>query len=348
MGAGDTRRLRAAVGAVVCSLLVAAAGGLPARAQSDSDYGAEKAVAIDVSGGGGAGLIDRPGRSCADGGNGAHFHYEYGAELPAGTFTSLPGDVRVHLDLHAEAAGAPQPTYARAFMPSGASSVAISNERGTIRLALEATGAATCDAAGIGFDGTRLTAPVTGTWTVVEATGSYRQARAGADAAKNTFELSAEVAPGADNPFRLKLDGALKVLKPSLQVTAKKTYWGFLGIDYGLRRVTVVYEVKNVGRGDAYGVMLADVASPTAGVTVLGPKVQKLGDLAGNEDPLAGEAEDARVKFQFGLTKPCSAVILKCRFDGTLTVTMPDALDQPVQFTQTVQATAPALPPPVL
>ena len=326
-------------------LIVAGAAGVPARAQSPDPYGAEKPLTLDVSGVNGAGVIDRPGRSCGEGGNGAHFHYGYGAELPAGAFTSLPADVRLHLDLHAEASGAPQPAYAKAFMLGESSSVAISTERGTIRLALK-SGTGSCDDPNLGFDGTKLTAPATGTWRVVEATGSYRQAREGAGA--NTFELSAEVAPGADNAFRLKLNGAVKVLKPALELRVKKTYWGFLGADYALRRVTVVYEVRNAGRGDAYGVTLTDVTSPTAGVAVLGPKVQKLGDLAGGEDPAGGETEDARVKFQFGLSKPCSLVILNCRFDGTLAVSMPDALDQPIQFTRTVQATAPALPPPVL
>lgn len=348
VGSGGAGRRVVAIAAVVSALGLASPGGVPAgaAAAADADYGHPRPLALDVSGTNGAGRIDRPGRSCAEGGNGAHFHYEYGAPLAAGAFTSLPSSLRLQLDLHAEASGTPQPSYARAFMLGEASSVAISNERGTIRLALK-SGEGTCSAANLSFDGTRLTAPATGTWRVVEATGSYREARAGPG--PNTFELSAEVAPGADNPFRLRLNGSIQVLKPVPRVTVKKTYWGFLGVDYALRRVTVVYEVKNIGKGDAYGARLTDVVSTTAGTTPLGPKVQKLGDLAGASDPAKGEAEDARVKYQFALNQPCLAVILSCQFTSQLTVVLPDALDQPIEFKSgDLKATAPALPPPVL
>lgn len=334
---GRARRRKPARRLLLAVLLVAGAAG-PAAAQPAGT--APRPVAVDVSGANGTGLIDRPGRPCADGGNGAHFHYEYGSALPTGPLGTAPGNVRLHLDLHAEATGAPAPTYASAYLLGDESSASLSNERGTVRLALR-SGAGNCAGANLGFDGTRLTAPAAGTWTVAEATGSYRQASAAPG--PNVFELTTvEVAPGADNPFRLRLSGALNVLQPALQVAVKDTYWGFLGADYALRRVTVVYEVKNVGAGDAYGVRLTGVTSSTNGVTVLGPAVQRIGDLP------AGQSEEVRVKFQFGLKDPCSLVILSCSFHSTLAVSMPDAVDAPNSFSATVQAKAPALPPPVL
>jgi hypothetical protein len=313
-------------------------GASPSSAQTP--VGVARPVAFDVRGANGAGLIDRPGRPCGEGGNGAHFHYQYGAPLPAGSLGATPSDLRLHVDLHSEAGGAPQPAYTNAFLLGDESSAAVSNERGTVRLALS-SGAGTCGNANLGFDGARLTTPAAGSWTVAEATGSYRHATAGPGA--NTFELTtAELAPGADNQFRLKLNGSVRILQPALQVTAKQAYWGFLGADYALRRVTVVYEVKNVGAGDSYGVRLTNVTSPTNGVTVLGPKVQKLGDLA------AGETEEVRVKFQLGLLQPCALVVLSCGFSSSLALSMPDAVDAPNAFSATVQTKAPALPPPVL
>jgi hypothetical protein len=295
---------------------------------------------VSVTGTTGTGVIDRPGRSCAEGGYGAHFHYGYASPLPAGAFTKLvPGDLRLQLDLHSEAQGAgvaPQPSYTNGFLLGEESSAALSNERGTIRVALK-SGSGTCATPNVNFNGEKVTG-ASGTWRVVEATGSYRQA-----VGTGAFAIPvANFGPGADNPFFVGLNGTLDVLDPALQVDVKDTYWGFLGADYATRRVTVVYTVQNVGLGDAYNVVLKNATSSTNGVTALGPKDQKLGDLA------AGETEEIRVKYQLGLLQPCSLVILNCQFQSTLTIDAPDALDASNVFTKTKTTKAPALPPPVM
>jgi hypothetical protein len=289
-------------------------------------------LSLSVSGANGVGRIERPGISCADGGDGASWHYEYGAPIVGGVFSSLTGTAGLHLNLHSQAQGAPQATYNKAWLPPGQSYVTIGNYRGVIRLGL--VGGGTCAAPTLNFDGT--TASGAGTWSLTQGSGAYRQATG-----SGTFALaSAAVAPGADNPFNLSLTGSVSILLPSLKADVVSTYWGFGGIDYLSRIVTVVFRITNNGPGDAFGVRLTKVTSPTDGVTVLGPVPWKLGDL------LNGESELVRIKYQFALLKPCSAVILSCEFDSTLSVEMPDALDRIATYTSTKHATAPAFPPP--
>jgi hypothetical protein len=167
--------------------------------------------------------------------------------------------------------------------------------------------------------------------------GAYRDATG-----NGTFKLDqADVAPGADNPFRIQLNGSINILTPSLKVEVVGTYWGFLGLDYALRKVTVIYKITNTGPGDAFGVYLTSATSPTPGITSLGPVPQKLGDL------LAGESVTARTRYKLELLKPCDVVILNCKFTVTLGVNMPDALDRPATYTGSANTQAPTLPPPL-
>jgi hypothetical protein len=314
--------------------LVAATAGVLVPA---SGTGAQppQAINISISGPSGNGVFEKPGRLCsenADGEGGAYWHYNYGAPLNPGAFGAIPGELRYNLDLHSEPAGAPIASYNRAFLQGTDSKAALQNERGVMRLALSA---GSCTNKTLNFDGTTVSGG--GTWAVEGADGSYRQATG-----SGTFTIgNTSVAPGADNPFALTLNGVVDVLDPALQVEWVQSYWGFLGADYALRQVTVIYKITNIGEGDAYGVKLSHVSSPTNGVTVKGPVPQKLGDLA------AGESEEVRVRYALGLLQPCTAVILNCQFQTRLGVTMPDALDAPVELFQTVHVKAPNLPPPI-
>lgn len=311
--------------------------GTPAAATSPAAptiqpdrYAGAAPLTVAASGANGVGLIDAPGLPCAQGGAGSAFHTDYEAPLTPGVFSALSGVFRTHLDVHSEGHGAPIATYSNAYLQGDASRAVLENERGTVRFALRS---GSCTAPPLAFDG--HTASGAATWTVESADGAYRRAIGGGTAAITR----ADVNPGADNPFTIGLSGSIDVLAPTLQVDVVKTYWGFLGVDYALRRATVVYRVTNVGSGDAFGVRLTAVSSPTAGVTVLGSVPQALGDLS------SGESEEVRIVYQLGLLQPC-LLIFSCNFATTLTVNLPDALDRPSSQTATVNAKAPLLPPP--
>lgn len=294
------------------------------------------------------------GESCAEGGDGGYWHYGYEATLPNNVLTNvtpIPGDLRLSLDLHSEkhqVRTTPEPLAANpanpsAFLLGDSSRVSMSNRRGTVRLALES---GSCEAPSLAFDGT--SASGAGTWKIVGSSGAYRQA-----AGNGVFALTAGVAPGADNPWDLRLNGSIAVLKPKLKVEVTDTYWGFLGAHYALRWVSVIYKITNIGQGDAFDVRLTGATSPTPGVALigpidgnfpLGPIPQKLGDLS------AGESERVVLRWQLPLPSnnpPCKLVILGCQFANTLTFQVPDALDDVTVQSGTANAAAPNLPPPV-
>lgn len=299
-------------------------------------------LAVDIRATDGVGTSEHPGRSCAEGGSGAYWHYDYGAKLAPRVFSSLPGDVRAHLDLHSDVARFPNsagaypapPPGATAFLQGDGSHVSLLNERGSLRFRMTA---GDCAEPKLNFDG--VIASGGGAWAIGSdgGAGAYRQATG-----SGTFTLTAEVNPGADNTMALKLNGSIGVLQPSLKVEAVDTYWGGLGTDYLTRRVTVVYKATNTGPGDAFGTRMVSATSPTAGVSALGPQDQPLGDL------LAGEGQLFKVRYELGLDKPCALVILGCTFDTSVTVRMPDALDVAQDFTAPVKGVkAPDLPPPL-
>lgn len=303
---------------------------------------------------------------CTAGGDSDYWHFSSEAALPPGVLTgprsTLPGDVRLAADLHSPFHAIrvapepiPGPADDSAFLLPGASRVALSNNRGTVKLALES---GTCDRAGqtLDFDGlTARTADRPGAWKIVSSTGSYRQATGSGD-----FDLEADVSPGADNPWALTLRGAVAVIQPKLDVKVVETFWGRDGVDYAKREVGVVYDVTNIGAGDAFNVLLTKASSPTPGAslvaiiidgdnilidgnTPVGQFPRALGDLA------AGERERVVLKWQLPLPAgdpPCGLVILGCQIDTKLTFSLPDALDVATtpEFVRTVRA--PDLPPP--
>jgi hypothetical protein len=303
---------------------------------------------------------------CNAGGDADYWHFSSEAPLPAGVITGpqsiLPGDVRLAADVHSPFHAIrvapepiPGPAADSAFLLPGASRVALSNNRGTVKLALTS---GTCDRAAqtLDFDGlTARTADRPGAWTIVSSTGAYRQAQG-----SGAFDLEADVSPGADNPWSMTLRGGVAVIQPELQVRVVETFWGRDGVDYAKRQVGVAYDVRNAGAGDSFGVFLSAASSPTPGAslvaiiidgdnilidgnTPVGKFPRALGDLASNET--------ARVvlKWQLPLpagNPPCGLVILGCEIDTRLTFSLPDALDVATTPSFTVRVKAPDLPPP--
>lgn len=315
--------------AVACALAV------PTLAVAET--GPPVPLHVSVSGANGEGRIEAPGRTCAEGGSGAYWNYDYGSRLAAGAFSAQPGDLRLHLALHSDQVRFPNTQEQvlsegpRAFLQGTDSLATLANSRGTLTLRLRS---GTCDVPSLTFDGVSAAGP--GAWEVEGGDGSYRDATG-----SGTFALAADVAPGADNPFSLQLDGAVAVLQPQLGVEVLSTYWGSLGTDYLSRRVTVVYRITNTGQGDAFNATVASITSSTQGVTPLGATNLRLGDLP------AGDSEVVQVRFQLGLLGPCKLVILGCQFTTSTKVSWSDALDVVSQPAATSSAKAPTLPPPL-
>jgi hypothetical protein len=295
-------------------------------------------LSVTVTGTDGEGRIEAPGRSCTVGGDGAQWHYDYGGPYGTGVLGNVPGEVRLHVDLHSDRmrfpnTGPPVATAQPAGFLQGLGSYAtLLNRRGAVKVRLSSGGSCTA-APTMTFDGSNNYG--SGTWSMDQGTGSYRGATG-----SGTFDLVNEVNPGNDNKFTLKLLGTIDVLGATLKLEQIGTYWASLGADYLTRKVTVMYRVTNTGPGDAYGVRVTQATSPTAGVNPVGPIPQNLGDV------LAGQSRIVQVRWQLGLLQPCELVILNCEFDTTLKVDLPDALDRTSVQSATVHATAPNLPPP--
>ncbi|MDX1450822.1 MAG: hypothetical protein R3246_17360, partial [Acidimicrobiia bacterium] len=242
-----------------------------------------------------------------------------------------------------------------AFLLGDDSRVALTNQRGSLEIALES---GTCDEPSILFDGlvaqsaTAANFPPTqsdplppSTWRVVGGTGGY----AGAEGAGD-FVLFADVSPGADNPFALVLDGDLAVVQPDLGIHMVRSYWWLGTPDYVNRRVTVIYEVTNVGAGHAYDVTLFEAVSATPGVSLANRNSATLFD---NVPQLLGDLHPGETK-QFmlqwvlpapGNDPPCFLEILACQFASEITLFHWDALGIGAKTVQVVHATAPELPP---
>jgi hypothetical protein len=344
---------------VLAGLCVA---GADVGAQGDV-VGPPRALSASLVATAGSGRID-PGLSCAQGGDGGYWHYDYEAPLAPGVLTgaqsTLTGTSRLHLDLHSEdqivRATPAEALPGDAWLQGTESAVTLANQRGTVRMRLrsvaDAQGAGCDTAHSLAFNG--ITATGSGLrWDITEATGSYRQAEG-----TGTATLAADVAPGADNPGRVDLTGTIAVLQPSLKLEVVDSYWAFLGAHYLKRYVTVIYRVTNTGPGDAFGVRLTAASSPTTGVKLVGPlpfntATQSLGPIPQYlADLPSGESDIVRLRWGLPAPSgnpPCKLVILGCKFDTTLTFSMPDALDVAgAAKTATVQAKAPDFPPPVV
>ena len=287
----------------------------------------------------GAGNSTTPGRSCAEGGAGAAWHYDYGQKLAPGAFSALESEARVHLDVHSDtqrytnSAGAYAPG-STAFLQGDESHVSFMNQRGSVRLRLRS---GTCTNPSLAFNGSNASGG--GTWTVDAGTGAYRDVTPSG----GTFAINnAEVNPGADNILSRNLAGALTVPDPSLKLEVLGTYWGGLGTDYLTRRATVIFKITNTGPGDAFAATFQSSSSPTAGVTPMGPSPLSLGDLP------SGASQVVLVRYQLGLLSgPCKLILLGCSFGASATVNFPDAFDAPHVLTATVPTKAPNLPPPL-
>jgi hypothetical protein len=343
-GAGDKRTWRGGrrrlgrglswfrVAAATSGLAMILIGG---AAQSISAAGSQP-LSESASGNNGVGSIVNPGLSCANGGEGNYRDYLMTTTVPGGVVSSLAGNLRANLDVQHDGTEPPVgPVTNNAFLLGNISHATFSNQRGALQLALSS---GTCAKPTLPFDGTTVSG--SGTWAIDPAsdgnTGSYRQATG-----SGTFTLRAGVAPGADNPWSLVINGSMTVLQPSMSISVVNTFWGNLGLDYAVRNVSVTYRVTNTGLGDSFGDTLVSTSSSTPGVHPLGITPQPLGDLA------AGASTTVTVRYHLDLLAPCTLVILNCNFNSTLTATMPDALDVPSTQTASAPVTAPALPPPL-
>ncbi len=320
------------------ALIALAAAGALALVPATSATGAgPHDLTFSVAGSNGVGSIVNPGLPCASGGQGSYRDFTVAAPLPSGVLSNLTGDLRASLDVQHDGVEPPVgPVTTNAFLLGSVSHVTLSNQRGTVQLVLTS---GTCAKPTLPFDGTTV-GPATVTWAVDPTSpsnsGSYR-----GSSGSGTLQLQAGVAPGADNPWSMSSKGKITVLQPALSISVVNTFWGNLGLDYALRNVSVTYQIKNSGPGDAFGVVLASATSPTSGVTPLGPAPQALDDLA------SGATENVTVAYHLDLLQPCALVVLGCSFNTKLTVTMPDALDVPATQTASAQVTAPNLPPPL-
>jgi hypothetical protein len=304
--------------------------GVSLMATQPAAMGAPPApLTISVTGANGAGQTDQPGVPCSSGGSGASWQYDYGAAIPGGVFSALPGDVGLHLDLHSEG-----PTYSGAWLPTGQSYVVIENARGVLPLDLT-SGSGACGENSFAFDGT--VASGSGTFEAGEGSGSYREATG-----SGVFTLIAQVAPGSNNPFQLQMNGTISVLEPSLEVEVVSASWKLSDIllDPSWRTTTVVYRVTNAGPGDAFGVRLVGSTSPTPNVQALGSVPKNLGDLSAGESVLLSRG------YRFFEETVCSLVIFGCEFDAILSVELPDALDQPKTDARRVHVRVADLPQP--
>jgi len=338
----------------------------PTTTTTVSPAGAPRSFSANVSAANGRTRVERS-LPC-DGGDGdaGYWHLQGEQPLPAGILTAptnpLRGDFRLFADLHSpyhtirtspEPVAAPGPVASAAYLQPDASRVALSNARGTVKLALTS---GSCSRGGqtFAFDGLQASGP--GTWVIDSSSGSYRSATG-----SGTFTLDSGFAPGADNPWSIGLTGNVTVLQPKLAVELVETYWGRDGVDYLKRQVAAVYRVTNVGAGDTFAASLTSASSPTKGAslirimingknllidgnTPLGTFPRPLGDLSSTEDVLV------TIVWQLPLpsnTSACKLVILKCEITTNLGFSAPDALDLPTTHSASLKVRAPDLPPPL-
>jgi hypothetical protein len=354
MGHRRPRHARTAVVGLLVLLLVLSslvvAAGMAAAAPLDVNVGGENGTVRETE----------PGLSCADDGEGSYRHYFAEATLAPGVLSQLAGTARTTLDVHYDGPGAPPPGLANAYLLGTESHVTLANERGAIQILLRR---GTCAEPGLNFDGVTASLPTPGgSWSSASSdvlgSGAYRGATG-----SGTFGFTAEMNPGADNTWALRLAGSITVLQPGFTVVVDRVFWGNLGLDYLSRVVTVVYRVGNPGAGDSFG---ARFTAATAAANVKpcgeppsllavcpngGPPQRPLGDLASCADatlPAVCDSELVTVRYQIPLLGgPCGLVILGCQFATTVHATVPDALDVAAAKTATVTVRAPDLPPPL-
>lgn len=312
-------------------------------------------LAVALQGQNGVVRATEPGLSCADDGEGSYRHYFVDAPLAGGVMSKLTGKARATMDLHYDGDKALAARGPNAFLLGTESHLTLSNERGSVQVALPP---GSCAAPALSFDGT--TASGTGAWTNPAGTGAYRGVTG-----SGTFNFSAEMNPGADNAWRLNLSGLIEVLQPNLTVRVERTYWGNLGLDYVTRVVTVVYRIANTGPGDSFGARFKSAASNTSGVRACGepqslldscpssaPPERALGDLSSCTPPDGSlpstcDTELVTVRYRIEPLAPCenSDTLLGCDFETEVKVDMPDALDVTASKSAAARARTPEFPP---
>ncbi|MGW6710339.1 hypothetical protein ACWGDE_36360 [Streptomyces sp. NPDC054956] len=239
--------------------------------------------------------------------------------VPAGQFSSLPG--RLAFDLPVSIGGA------HAALRGNDGRVTLTNARGTLTLALSS---GSCATPTLSYDG--FTIGGTGTWTVLSDStpgNSYRQATG-----SGTFRiLDAGISIGAGQPWTLQLSGSVNPLQPAVTVT-HRAFWGS-PFNYLSRTLGVEYRIRNTGPGDAFGVVLDDADTSSAGVTRIGPVPQAVGAVP------AGSERSVVVRYRV-----CGIAVIGCRFTADVRLAVADALDAggPASFPRTVQV--PVLPVP--
>lgn len=329
LGSGEDRLAEPAVGPVDGEALVAAPV-VAASAASTVDHD----LVLVTGGPRGEGHRMLTGLACENGGDGSYVHYGYDAELPAGVFGALPAGLRLALDVHTDADLTQAPPASggpSAWLQGTETTATVGNPRGTLVLRLQDGGG--CNQATATLAGDR--ASTSGTWSVAQGTGAYRDATG-----EGVFSVEAGIGPGTDNPWQLDATGRVRILAPSLDASAARTFWGRGGLDYLDRVVTAVFELRNDGPGDAYGVQLTSASSPDSGVTRIG------GGLPSRSvDLAAGETYRVAVRYRLGLVGPCALVLVGCEFDVDAELVGSDALDGPVQAHRTVHVRAPDVPP---
>lgn len=329
-------------------------------------HGAERAFDASAAASNGRTRIERSLPCDGTQGDAGYWHLQGEQPLPSGVLTApgspVPGDLRLFADLHSphhtiranpEPVAAPGPVEASAYLLPDASRIALSNARGTVKLGLVG-GECAPDGMPFAFDGAHSSG--SGTWSLLSATGAYRDAVS----AGGTYSLDAGVLPGADNPWSLRFSGGLRVLQPQLDVRLVDTYWGRDGVDYVSRQVAAVYQVTNIGAGDSFGAALTAASSPTPGASLLRIRINGYDLLPQGNTPLggfprplgdlaSGERVELTVVWQLpapAAYPPCKAVVLGCQIQTVLAFSTPDALDLPVASSWPIPVKAPNLPPP--
>lgn len=133
----------------------AVAGALAVPTFAVAETGPPVPLQVSVSGANGEGRIEAPGRTCAEGGDGAYWNYDYGSPLAAGAFSAQPGELRLHLALHSDQVRFPNTQdevvaeAPRAFLQGTDSFATLANSRGTLTLRLRS---GTCEAPSLTFE----------------------------------------------------------------------------------------------------------------------------------------------------------------------------------------------------
>ena len=294
-------------------------------------WGAPKAIDFATQGDRGVGRITRPGRPCAAGGDGASWHYEYEAPIPAGpVVTTEAGVLGLHVDVHSDLDH--DTSNPPAWLEGDESYVTLSNARGDLRLAM--TDAGSCESSKATVNGS--TANASGAWNVVGGSGSVRQGEGNRHVRVPRWDRAWPGQRLERRPVwrvegscaRPRFRGQPRLLGPTRRRLRAAHRVGSREGHQQRRRVDICGQHHWGELGYAWCHLLRDEAG------------RDIGDLA------PGESATAVLRFKLALNSPCKLLILNCPFQFGLTADAPDAFDQPTEHTDTLSTKAPDLPPP--